>query len=83
MGRHFQIHVRAGAEDYRVVVNVLSQLAPSELLYVAVEDFRHPLLAQLTQVNDGFTPVPSTGGGLALDFIREISHRATASTTSI
>ena len=45
---HFQIHVvdEAGT-DYRIAVNVLSQQAPSELLYLAVDDFRHPITALL------------------------------------
>ena len=39
---HFQIRVHADGTDFRVAVNVLSQQAPSELLYVADEAFRHP-----------------------------------------
>ncbi len=67
---HYQIHVRGGGVDFRVAVNVLSALPPSELLYVADEDFRHPMLAELDAVADGFTAVPSKPGGAALDFIR-------------
>jgi uncharacterized protein YukJ len=67
---HFQVHVHAAGVDYRVAVNVLSSLPPSELLYVADESFAHPLLVDLPALPDGFTPVPSTRGGLALDFVR-------------
>lgn len=66
---HYQIHVGADG-DFRVAVNVLSALPPSELLYVAVEDFRHPILDGLTDLPEGFTPLASRPGGLALDFIR-------------
>lgn len=67
---HYQIHVRGDRTDFRVAVNVASQLAPSELLYLADEDFRHPLLAELTELPDGFNPLASKAGGLSLDFIR-------------
>jgi uncharacterized protein YukJ len=53
-----------------VAVNVLSQEKPSELLYVADENFRHPLTQSLPGLSAGFTPVASQPGGLALDFIR-------------
>ncbi|NLA28860.1 MAG: DUF2278 family protein [Propionibacterium sp.] len=68
---HYQIHIGTndGAE-YRIAINVLSQLFPSELLYVVDDDFRHPLLANLTELGEGWHPVPSTPGGAALDYIR-------------
>ncbi|NEA37320.1 DUF2278 family protein [Streptomyces sp. SID13031] len=67
---HFQLHVRGGGTEYRVAVNVLSQQAPSELLYLAVEDFKHPVLESLRAVPDGFSDVDSASGGAALDYIR-------------
>jgi len=67
---HFQIHVRGGDTDFRVAVNVLSAASPSELLYLADEHVTHPLLAQLPALPDGFSTVPSSAGGIALDFIR-------------
>jgi len=67
---HYQVHVRGGGVDYRIAVNVLSQQHPSELLYLADEAFRHPLVQELPNLPDGFSPLPSAAGGLALDFIR-------------
>ena len=67
---HYQVQVRASGVDYRVAVNVLSQLHPSELLYVADEAFDHPLLRELPGVAEGFTLLPRGAGGVALDFIR-------------
>jgi uncharacterized protein YukJ len=55
--------------DYRIAVNVLSQQAPSELLYLAVDDFRHPITA-LLPAEGGWTPLPSRPGAANLDFIR-------------
>ncbi len=67
---HYQMHVRAGGVDYRVAVNVLSQQAPSELLFLAVDVFRHPVLDVLDGLPEGWTPLESRPGGGALDFVR-------------
>jgi uncharacterized protein YukJ len=60
---HYQVQVRASGVDYRVAVNVLSQLHPSELSYVADEAFAHPLLRELPGVAEGFTLLPRGPGG--------------------
>jgi uncharacterized protein YukJ len=67
---HFQIHLRAGDVDYRAAVNVRSSEQPPDLLYLADDDFRHPVTAALTALPDGFTPLRSAPGGAALDFVR-------------
>jgi uncharacterized protein YukJ len=67
---HYQLRlVDANGTDYRIAVNVLSQQAPSELLYIAVDDFRHPLTGLLPSAS-GWTPLPHQPGGANLDFIR-------------
>ncbi|MFC0554575.1 DUF2278 family protein [Planotetraspora thailandica] len=68
---HYQIHlVDSGGTAYRAAVNVRSQQEPSELLYVADEDFRHPLTETLPEAGSGWTALPSHPGGASLDFIR-------------
>jgi uncharacterized protein YukJ len=67
---HYQVRVDGGGVDFRIAVNVLSQQAPSELLYLADPAFRHPMLGALAGTAEGFTPVPSRPGGIALDYIR-------------
>jgi uncharacterized protein YukJ len=67
---HYQVHVDGGGVDFRIAVNVLSQQAPSELLFLAQPTFTHPLLEELPGLPEGFTAVPSRPGGVALDFIR-------------
>ncbi|WP_395296814.1 DUF2278 family protein [Kitasatospora hibisci] len=68
---HYQIHLRdAHGTDYRAAVNVQSQQAPSDLLYVVVDDFRHPLTAQLPDAGSGWTDLDSKPGTASLDFIR-------------
>ncbi len=65
---HYQIELvdDAGAH-YRIAVNVLSQQAPSELLYCVVDDFRHPITGSVPAPGSGWTVLPS---GVGLDFIR-------------
>ncbi len=67
---HFQMLVQAGVERFRLAVNVMSQQSPSELLYLADEAFAHPLVQALPALPDGFTPLASEPGGVALDYIR-------------
>lgn len=67
---HYQIRLSDGEDEYRCAVNVLSKASPSELEYVVVERFDHPILADLAPMPPGFHPLPSRPGGVALDFIR-------------
>jgi uncharacterized protein YukJ len=68
---HFQIHlVDEAGTDYRIAVNVLSQLAPAELLYLADDDFRHPITERLPAPGSGWTALKSAPDAGGLDFIR-------------
>lgn len=67
---HFQVQIRAAGTSFRIAVNVKSNVHPSELLYLIKDDFRHPLLARLADLREGFAQLPSQPGGMALDFIR-------------
>ncbi|WP_336109770.1 DUF2278 family protein [Streptomyces sp. PTD9-10] len=68
---HYQIHLTDDAgTHYRAAVNVESQQAPSELLYLADDNFRHPVTQLLPPAGGGWTALPSQPGTAALDFIR-------------
>jgi uncharacterized protein YukJ len=67
---HYQIRLSDGEDEYRCAVNVLSKASPSELEYVVIERFDHTILAELAGMPNGFHPLPSRPGGVALDFIR-------------
>ena len=67
---HYQVRVAAAGVDYRIAVNVKSQLSPSELLFIVIEDFRHPLTQRLPALAEGFTSLPKQPDTAALDFIR-------------
>jgi uncharacterized protein YukJ len=64
---HYQVRIDAAGAGYRLAVNVLSQESPSELLYVADDDFRHPVTDAVAGLDAGWHGLaPRTG----LDFIR-------------
>lgn len=68
---HYQIHLRdEHGTHYRAAVNVKSQQAPSDLLYLVDDRFRHPLTNLLPTTPAGWTPLPPGPGGPNLDFIR-------------
>ncbi|MEU8843318.1 DUF2278 family protein [Streptomyces roseus] len=68
---HYQIHLTDNAgTHYRAAVNVESQQAPSELLYLADDDFRHPVTELLPPAGSGWTALVSQAGKASLDFIR-------------
>lgn len=67
---HYQVHLVDDDADYRIAVNVKSKQSPSELLYLIVENYTHPLVDELKELPTGFTPLPRGPGGLAMDYIR-------------
>ena len=67
---HYQVQVSAAGTDYRIAVNVLSQLSPSELLFLIDENFRHPLTQKLDALAEGFTLLAKRPESGSLDFIR-------------
>jgi len=67
---HYQVHIVDDHFDYRIAVNVKSKLNPSELEYLVVEDFAHPVLEQLPGLELGFTETERAPGSLSLDYIR-------------
>ena len=44
---HYQVHIVANTTHYRIAVNVMSQLSPSELLFLVNDNFRHPITGAL------------------------------------
>jgi len=67
---HYEVHLIDDTTDYRIAVNVKSNLAPSELLYLVIDDFQHPILEKLVSLDTGFTALQSAPNKMALDFIR-------------
>jgi uncharacterized protein YukJ len=67
---HYQVRLVDDTTDYRIAINVKSQLAPSELEFVVLEHFQHPLAGLVEELGLGFTRLQSGPGTGALDFIR-------------
>jgi uncharacterized protein YukJ len=67
---HYQVRLIDDTTDYRIAVNVKSQLAPSEVEYIILERFEHPITAIVEQFPKGFTTLKREPGSGALDFIR-------------
>ena len=67
---HFQLHLEANGDSYRVAINVRSMLEPSEMEYLIKLRFGHPITAKLGRLAAGLHPVDSQPGGLALDYLR-------------
>ncbi len=66
---HYQVLVIDDTAKYRIAINVQSADG-SEVFYIVLPDFRHPICDALLAAPRGLTPVASAPGGLALDFIR-------------
>ena len=68
---HYQVHVvDDDGTDYRIAVNVLSQLAPSELLYLVDDNLSHPISPLLDGLGSGWHRLAPAPGGPNLDYIR-------------
>lgn len=73
---HYQIRIVGANSHWRIAINVKSQLSPSELMYVVLEDFRHPVTVGMADLPSGFNHIERKPGGMALDFIRgNLFHR--------
>jgi len=67
---HYQVRLISDSEDYRIAVNVKSQLAPSDLEFILIERFEHPITPIVEGLPKGFTKLERKPGTGALDFIR-------------
>jgi uncharacterized protein YukJ len=68
---HYQIHLQTDdGTHFRTAVNVLSQQSPPDLLYIADEDFGHPITDAVQALGPGWHALPPAPGGANLDFVR-------------
>ena len=67
---HYQVRIVDDTTDYRIAVNVKSQLPPSDVEFMVIEHFQHPITPIVEQFPKGFTAVERKPGSGALDFIR-------------
>jgi uncharacterized protein YukJ len=68
---HYQIEmVDEDGTHFRAAINVLSQTAPSEVMFYVKSFFVHPVTAIVKVLPSGFHPLTSDSNSGALDFIR-------------
>ncbi|SFH42574.1 Uncharacterized protein YukJ [Nitrosospira sp. Nsp14] len=68
---HYQIHiVDEIGTNYRIAINVKSQLGPSELMYYIKPYFIHPLTEIVSILPSGFSSLAPNSSSGALDLIR-------------
>lgn len=67
---HVSLFVGAGGQRFRAAINVKSSVAPSEVVYFFAQDFAHPMLEKIGNLEPGFHPLASTPASGALDYIR-------------
>lgn len=67
---HYQVRLVANDTDYRIAINVRSALQPSELEYLVLENFTHPITALVQGLPFGFSQLAPGPTGGALDYIR-------------
>lgn len=67
---HYQILVNDGKTAHRIAVNVASQAAPSEVLYLVSRTVPEAFAKKLAGLADGYQAVESKPRGLAIDFLR-------------
>ncbi len=68
---HYQIQVvDENGTNYRVAINVLSQTAPSEVMYHVKTFFVHPVTEIVQKLSSGFHELAAQPNSGALDFIR-------------
>ena len=67
---HYQVRIIDDTTDYRIAINVKSQLPPSDVEFVIIERFQHPITDILEPLPTGFRTLERKPGTGALDFIR-------------
>jgi uncharacterized protein YukJ len=69
---HYQILVHGGTTVFRIASNVKSSAphAPSTVLFEELDTLPDAFIGELSALTPGFTNLPSTPGGLAIDYVR-------------
>ena len=67
---HYQILVDDGKNEHRIAVNINSKVSPSELLYFADNNFSHPIIEKLVDLEMGYKNLDRSSRELRLDYVR-------------
>lgn len=68
---HYQILLDADGVEYRIAVNVKSDVNPPDLQFYLDDNYKHPILDQIGKLKAGFNSLQNAGANsAALDYIR-------------
>ncbi|WP_425380212.1 DUF2278 family protein [Spiroplasma endosymbiont of Stenodema calcarata] len=68
---HFMFNLQINEQNYEVVVNVYSKIAPRNLKYFLTNNITHPILERAIKLKDGvYRTLPLGPDGLAIDYLR-------------
>ena len=75
---HYQVRIIDDTTDYRIAVNVKSQLPPSEVEYIVLENFQHPItpiVEPLSKASRGSNGSPAQEPSTSSEAISSIARR--------
>ncbi len=67
---HYQLLLDVNGDNYRVAVNVKSEVQPVDLLFYLDDNYQNPLLDKFKLFQTGYTALNSDKDSGALDFVR-------------
>ncbi|MDN3580905.1 YukJ family protein [Mucilaginibacter flavus] len=67
---HYELLLDSNGESNRVAINVKSNENPVDLLFFLDDNYQNPVTASISNFKVGYTPLHSTAGSGALDFLR-------------
>jgi uncharacterized protein YukJ len=67
---HYHVRLVDDNSDYRIAINVFSSVKPSEVEYLILPGYKHPITDKVSAFELGFHELESTPDSGALDFIR-------------
>jgi uncharacterized protein YukJ len=70
MSHYNLITILNDQEEYQVNIDIQSDSSPNVRLY-AIDNYTNPIVTQFDGLSNGFNPLVSQSGTLALDYIRE------------
>lgn len=70
MSHYNLITILNDQEEYQVNIDIQSDSSPNVRLY-SIDNYTNPIVAQFDGLSNGFNPLVSQSGTLALDYIRE------------
>lgn len=69
--KHYNLITQGTSKRLEVNIDLQSQHFQPNVKILCIENYKNPLLEKFEDLAEGFTPLESVAGGLALDFLRQ------------